>query len=116
MLSLLDKVDKNKKWIGTIKTTKFKSILWQENWIDLQCIWIFVGLVKNLENKKRLGNNFDDKEHDYFSMLCCAFSKNMKIGVVANWLQIQKCVDSFIIYMFGLIFTLAFVVVWIQTS
>jgi len=40
-------------------------------------------LVKNLENKKRLGNNFDDKEHDYFSMFCCAFSKNMKIGVVA---------------------------------
>ncbi len=40
-------------------------------------------LVKNLENKKRLGNIFDDKEHDYFSMLCCAFSKNMKIGVVA---------------------------------
>jgi len=52
-------------------------------------------LVKNLENRKRLGNNFDEKEHDYFSMLCCVFlgvsfsilcvfSKNMKIGVVVD--------------------------------
>jgi hypothetical protein len=52
-------------------------------------------LVKNLENRKRLGKNFDEKEHDYFSMLCCAFlgvffsilcvfSKNMKIGIVVD--------------------------------
>jgi len=52
-------------------------------------------LVKNLENRKRLGNNFDEKEDDYFSMLCCVFlgvsfsilcvfSKNMKIGVVVD--------------------------------
>jgi hypothetical protein len=78
-------------------------------------------LVKNLENRNRLRNNFDEKEHDYFSMLCCAilgvffsifcvFSKNMKIGVVANT---KMCI--FIYYeFFGLIFTLAFVVVGIQ--
>ncbi len=51
--------------------------------------------MKNLENRKRFMNNFGEKEHDYFNMLCCAFlgvffsifcvlSKNMKIGVVAN--------------------------------
>jgi hypothetical protein len=49
--------------------------------------------VMNLESRKRLGNNFDEKEHDYFSMLClcvfgcslfCVFSKNMKIGVVVD--------------------------------
>jgi hypothetical protein len=57
----------------------------------------FCGIVlgKNLENRKRLRNSFDEKEHDYFSMLCCAFlgvffsifyvfSKNMKIGIVVD--------------------------------
>jgi hypothetical protein len=83
----------------------------------------FCGIVlaKNLENRKRLGNNFDEKEHDYFSTLCCAFlgvffsilcvfSKNMKIGVVGDKLQIQKCVNPFTMNFFGLIFTLVFVV------
>ncbi len=51
--------------------------------------------MKKLENRKILRKSFDEKEHDYFNMLCCVFlgvffsilcvfSKNMKIGVVVD--------------------------------